>query len=318
MEKDIFQEVQQRTQLAFTNQMEMLLFYLNDDQIYGINVFKIIEVIECPSNVVKMPYSHQSVKGTIDFRGKAVIVIDIGEFLGMQRQDFKNSLSYVIVCEYNNNIQGLIIKNPDSLVTRSWEEVKSPSSVLGKSGYLTAIAYSDNNEMIQILDIEKILVEILGMDTKIADEFINQANEAALCGHHILVIDDSKAARALIEAVLEQLGFTYESYNSASDALAELEADSKAKHRFCMSICDIEMPGIDGFTFTRKIRSNPDLKDLFILLHSSMSNPTNMDKAKQVGADSFAAKFQPDSLAAEILSAIKQVESRGGVGLSKS
>ncbi|MBF0316533.1 MAG: chemotaxis protein CheV [Nitrospirae bacterium] len=316
MEKDLFQEVQQRTQLAFTNQMEMLLFYLSDNQIYGINVFKIIEVIECPSSVVKMPYSHQSVKGTIDFRGKAVIVIDIGEFLGMDRQDFKNTLSYVIVCEYNNNVQGLIIKNPDSLITRSWEEVKSPSSVLGKSGYLTAIAYNDNNDMIQILDIEKILVEILGMDTKISDEFVKQAGDSILCGHHVLVIDDSKAARALIESVLEQLGFTYESYNSASEALAELEADSKAKHRFCMTICDIEMPGIDGFTFTRKIRSNTDLKDLFILLHSSMSNPTNMDKAKQVGANSFAAKFQPDTLAKEILAAIKQVESKGG--LSKS
>ncbi|MBF0538135.1 MAG: chemotaxis protein CheV [Nitrospirae bacterium] len=311
MEKDLFQEVQQRTQLAFTNQMEMLLFYLNDDQVYGINVFKIIEVIECPSSVVKMPYSHPSVKGTIDFRGKAVIVIDIGEFLGMDRQDFKNALSYVIVCEYNNNIQGLIIKNPDSLITRSWEEVKSPSSVIGKSSYLTAITYNDNNDMIQILDIEKILVEILGMETKISDEFVNQASAPELCGHHVLVIDDSKAARSLIEAVLDQLGFTYESYTSASEALADLESDPNGKKRFCMSICDIEMPGIDGFTFTRKIRSNPDLKDLFILLHSSMSNPTNVDKAKQVGANSFAAKFQPDALASEIISAIKQVEGKG-------
>ncbi|MBF0342800.1 MAG: chemotaxis protein CheV [Nitrospirae bacterium] len=310
MEKDLFKEVQQRTQLAFTNQMEMLLFYLSDDQVYGINVFKIIEVIECPSTVVKMPYSQHSVKGTIDFRGKAVIVIDIGEFLGMETQDFRNTLSYVIVCEYNNNIQGLIIKNPESLITRSWEEIKSPTGILSKSGYLTAIAYNDNNEMIQILDIEKILVEILGMETKVSDEFIQKASDSDLCKYHVLVVDDSKAARSLIESVLEQLNFSYESFSSATEALALLESDPRAKNRFCMAICDIEMPGIDGFTFTRKVRSHPDLKDLYILLHSSMSNPTNMSKAKLVGANSFAAKFQPDALAAEVINAIKQIEGK--------
>ena len=60
-----------------------------------------------------------------------------------------------------------------------------------------------------------------------------------------------------------------------------------------MVTSDIEMPGMDGSTLVRTIRENPAFRDLKIMLHSSMSNPTNQIKATQVGADDFVAKFDP-------------------------
>ncbi len=311
MKDDILLEADQRTNLAFSNQMEMLVFYLTDNQMYGINVFKIIEVIECPPTVTKIPNSHSSVKGTIDFRGKAVTTIDISEFLDMPPQDYKNSLSYVIVCEYNNNIQGLLITNPDKLITRSWDDIKSPSGMLSDSGYLTAIAYTDENEMIQILDIEKMLIEILGLDVEISKELINEVKTSSASSNHVLFIDDSKAARVVIQSVLDQLEFTYESFESASEAILSLESRTGMKDEFCMIICDIEMPGMDGFTFTRRLKQNPIYKDTFVLLHSSMSNPTNRIKAEQVGADDFIAKFQPDLLAKKIIDIVGKTKGSG-------
>ncbi|KJR41434.1 chemotaxis protein CheW [Candidatus Magnetoovum chiemensis] len=308
METDLFGEIEKRTKLAFSNQMEMFVFYLTDNQMYGINVFKIIEVIECPKTVIKVPNSHPNIKGTIDFRGKAVIVIDIGEFLGLPAQDFRKNLSYVIICEYNNNIQGLLVNNTDTLMTRSWEDIKSPSGMLNSSGYLTAIAYNDNNRMVQILDIEKMLVEILGMETSVSEEVLRSAKTSSICKKHVLVIDDSKAARGLIQSVLEQLNFTFETYESASEAMEMLQQAGSIKNKYCMIICDIEMPGIDGFTFTRKAKANPNLKDTYILLHSSMSNPANQDKAKQVGADGFIPKFQPNILAQKIIEIVNNIE----------
>ncbi|MCI4625542.1 MAG: chemotaxis protein [Candidatus Magnetoovum sp. WYHC-5] len=301
MEKDLFSEVQQRTQLAFSNQIEMLVFTLSDNQMYAINVFKIIEVLECPSKVTKLPYAHAAVKGTIDFRGKAVIVIDVSDFLGLVPQDFKNKLSYIIVCEYSTNMQGLLINMPDTLITKSWSDIKSPNAVLNNNGYLTAITYNDKNEMIQLLDIEKMLVEIQGIETKLAEPIKADLDHLELCTHHVLVVDDSKAARIMIEAVLKQLGFTYESFDSAYEALKALDNDPEAERRYCMIICDIEMPGMDGFTFTRMLKTSQKLKDTYILLHSSMSNPTNETKASQAGANGFIAKFQPDVLAKKIV-----------------
>ncbi|MDO9067821.1 MAG: response regulator, partial [Deltaproteobacteria bacterium] len=68
---------------------------------------------------------------------------------------------------------------------------------------------------------------------------------------------------------------------------------------------DIEMPGMDGFTFTRTLRENSNYKHFKIILHSSMSNPSNRLKAEQAGANRFVAKFDPDSLSEEILGLVE-------------
>lgn len=303
----VLDEVDKRSRLALSNQMEMLIFYLNDEQLYGINVFKIIEILECPPTVTKIPLSNPSVKGTIDFRGKAVVVIDLGDVLGMTPLDFRNSLCYVIICEYNNAINGFMIKRPDTLLTRGWDEIKSPSGMLTQSAYLTAIAYADNGETIQILDIEKILAEILGLSTELSAEVAAQGRDSGSAGMNVLVVDDSATARMSVESVLRQLGVTCTVMDSAVSALQLLEdiykkGDGK---KFDFVISDIEMPGMDGFTFTRMIRQSPETAGLYVILHSSLSNPSNKDKAEQVGANEFVAKFQPDILAGKVLERIK-------------
>jgi two-component system chemotaxis response regulator CheV len=304
----LFDEVEKRTQLALSNQMEMLVFFLNDRQLYGINVFKIVEVLECPKTVTKMPKSHPNIKGTIDFRGKAVIAIDISEFLGLEPQDIKNTLSYVIICEYNQNVQGFIINSPDKLINRSWEDIKSPAGMLSESHYLTAIAYNDDDKMIQILDVEKILNEVVGLGGDVPTDLIDKKIAAEPQKHHILIIDDSKTARLLIESVINQLGFEHTYFDSAVKAFDALQANPGMKDKFDLVICDVEMPGMDGFTFTRKVKEDASLRDMYVMLHTSMSNPTNKLKAEQVGADEFIAKFKPDVLAASIMETVRKIK----------
>ena len=62
-------------------------------------------------------------------------------------------------------------------------------------------------------------------------------------------------------------------------------------------ISDIEMPEMDGYTFTAAVRENPKLKDLHIILHTSLSGVFNEAMVKKVGADDFLSKFNPDLLA---------------------
>ncbi|MBC8019319.1 MAG: response regulator, partial [Verrucomicrobia bacterium] len=81
----------------------------------------------------------------------------------------------------------------------------------------------------------------------------------------------------------------------------------KEHNRVDLVISDIEMPGMDGFTFTRNLREHVNYKHFKVILHSSMSNPSNRLKAEQAGANRFVAKFDPDSLAEEILSLVEAV-----------
>ena len=292
-------EALQRSNLSQSNQMEMLTFRLTDNQLYGINVFKIIEIIECPRRIDRMPNSHPAVKGALDFRGSALAVIDLSEAVGLAPKEFRNELAYIIICEYNRTLTAFIVHAPDTLLTRSWTDIHKPEGVNALS--LIAIAYADSGEAIMLLDIESILANVVGIERDLSSAAM-AGIEGKGSGRHVLVVDDSRTAIMLLQSVLDKMGFTNKAMMSADKALEYLE---KEHDHIDLVISDIEMPGMDGFTFTRTLRDHPDYKHLKVILHSSMSNPSNQVKAEQAGANKFVAKFDPDSLSKEILSLVE-------------
>lgn len=294
------EEAIQRSKLSSSNQMEMLTFRLTDHQLYGINVFKIIEIIECPKRLDAIPYAHPAMKGIVDFRGQGITVIDVSQAINMDPVDFKNELGYLVVCEYNNQLNAFLVKEPESLLTRGWDEIQKPKGFHAKS--LVAVTYSIDEEMILLLDIEMILDDVIGMDTDLCEQI--QQDVVDQCkGKQVLLVDDSNAAMALLKQTMENLDIQYTEYNSAVDALVYLENLVQADRisELDLIISDIEMPGMDGFTFTRNIKNIKPLAHIPIVLHSSMSNPTNQLKAKEAGANDFIAKFDPNALSEMIL-----------------
>lgn len=292
-------EALQRTTLSQSNQMEMLTFRLTDNQLYGINVFKIIEILECPGRIDRMPNAHPAVKGALDFRGNALAVIDLSEAIGLPAKDYRSELAYIIICEYNRALTAFIVHAPDTLLTRSWADIHKPEGVNAQS--LVAIAYTDSGEAVMLLDIETILADVVGIERDFSVDVMAEVAGKGN-GRHILLVDDSRTAHILLQSVLDKMAFTHTSMMSADKALEYLEKN----HRHVdLVISDIEMPGMDGFTFTRTLRENGNYKHLKVLLHSSMSNPSNIIKAEQSGADKFVAKFDPESLSVEILQLVK-------------
>ncbi len=302
----LFAEVDKRTQLAMSNEVEMLTFYLADQQLYGLNVFKIIEILETPKGISRIPRSHPTIKGEINFRDHPINLIDLGEYLGMTPIDYKNTISYVLVCEYSTTIQGFLVYRPNVLVTKGWDEIIKPTGRLYESSCLTAITYHEGVP-IQMLDVEKVLNEIVGIDIKISPELIARGRQIVRKEHHILAVDDSKAACHLIQAVLNQMGIQHTVVDEAPKALEMLEKSIKedGKSTYTMVFTDIEMPIMDGFTFTRSIKNNPRLAHLYVAMNSSLSNRSNEEKAQQMGADDFIPKFTPDNMARIV---IEQVE----------
>lgn len=298
-------EAIRRSKLSSSNQMEMLTFRLTDGQLYGINVFKIIEILECPDQIDKLPLAHPAIKGIISFRGQGITVIDVSEAVGMAAVDYTNRLSYLVVCEYNNQLNAFLVQQPDTLLTRGWDEILKPEGFQAPS--IVAIAYSDTKEMILILDIESVLVDVIGMDTAITQELADSA--AAICrGKRVLLVDDSSSAMMLMKQTMEHLEVVYTDFDSALKALDYLKkmTGSGQPPGLDLIISDIEMPGMDGFTFTRSVRSLAEFDDVPIALHSSMSNPTNRLKAEESGADEFIPKFNPDALSELVLRLIEK------------
>ena len=74
--------------------------------------------------------------------------------------------------------------------------------------------------------------------------------------------------------------------------------------KVALVLTDLEMPEMDGFTLTRKIKQDPFLKSLPVVIHSSLSGSTNEEHVKSVGADAYVAKFDAEELAATIRKAL--------------
>ncbi|MGN7610743.1 chemotaxis protein [Magnetococcales bacterium HHB-1] len=309
---DLMAQIEQRANLAFSNEMEMLTFYLNDNQLYGLNVFKIIEILECPKEVTRIPQSHPAIVGSIDFRGSAISLMDLSAAVGLPPTDYKNTLSYVLVCEYSTSIQGFLITQPDQLLNKSWSEIRRPTGNIYNTSYLTAISYH-NDQTIQILDVEKVLCEIIGIDDKVSEKLVEKGKAVRVEEHQVLAVDDSKAALALLKSSLNQLGIKHKLFDNAADAWKELDESCEANggiSPYTMVISDIEMPVMDGFTFTRKVKGDSRMKNLYLVLHSSLSNKSNQDKASKVGADDFIPKFQPNKLIEAVVEQVGKAEEK--------
>ncbi|MBF0582906.1 MAG: chemotaxis protein CheV [Magnetococcales bacterium] len=307
----LFAEVDKRANLAMSNEVEMLTFYLMDQQLYGLNVFKIIEILETPKGISRIPRSHPTIKGEIDFRGHPINLIDLGEYLGMEPVDYKHAVSYVLVCEYSTTIQGFLVARPNVLVTKNWDEIIKPVGAVYESSCLTAITYHEGRP-IQMLDVEKVLNDIVGIDIKISKELIEKGQQVVRKEHHILAVDDSKAACHLIQAVLNQMGIRHTVVDEAPKALELLEQsiNKEGKSSYTMVFTDIEMPIMDGFTFTRMVKNNPRLANIYVAINSSLSNRSNEDKAHQIGADDFIPKFTPDNMAKIVIEQVEKANQR--------
>ncbi|MEE2731411.1 MAG: chemotaxis protein CheV [Pseudomonadota bacterium] len=296
----VLDTVDQRTQLVGQNRLELLLFRLSDDQIYGINVFKVREVLQCPK-LTEIPQRNPVVRGIAHIRGGTISVMDMNLAMGNQPlDDIENC--FVIISEYNMAIQGFLVKAVERIVNLNWENIHPPPKGAGKGNYLTAVTEVDNR-IVEIIDVEKILSEVSPMQEEISAEVIHQdtVDRASTSDLAVLIADDSSVARKQIKRCVEKVGVKTHVVADGRQALDHIreivEAGEAITDRYIMLISDIEMPEMDGYTLTASIREDPRTQNLHVLLHTSLSGVFNEAMVKRVGADNFLAKFKPDKLA---------------------
>ena len=305
----VMDSVNQRTQLVGQNRLELLLFRLNGSQLYGINVFKVKEVLQCPRLTV-MPKSSQVVRGVANIRGGTIPILDLALATGRHAlRDVANS--FVIITEYNTKVQGFLVHSVERIVNMNWESIHPPPKGTGRDHYLTAVTRVDN-QLVEIIDVEKILAEVAPTSEDISEGVLDADTQARAVSKRVLVVDDSSVARKQLVRCLETVGVEVLALNDGRQALDYLhqmvEAGGHPGSDLLMVISDIEMPEIDGYTLTAEIRHDPRMQDLHILLHTSLSGVFNQAMVKKVGADDFLAKFRPDDLAARVSDRIKAVD----------
>ena len=298
---NILESVNQRTQLVGQNRLELLLFRLNGSQRYGINVFKVREVLQCPK-LTSMPKLNSLVRGVAHIRGKTISVIDLSLATGGRPiQDL--SSAFIVISEYNRSVQGFLVGGVERIVNTNWDAILPPPKGSGKASYLTAVTEVDK-ELVEILDVEKILNEISPLSTDLSEDVQADLNEKANEDKLIFIADDSAVARKQVQKALTALGMNMEAAKDGLEALnrlREIAAETgDVTDKVGILVSDIEMPEMDGYTLTAEIKNDPALQKLRVILHTSLSGVFNQAMVEKVGADDFIAKFQPDVLATSV------------------
>jgi two-component system chemotaxis sensor kinase CheA len=114
----------------------------------------------------------------------------------------------------------------------------------------------------------------------------------------VLVVDDSLTTRMLEKSILESAGYDVDVASSGEEGL-----DLARRKPFSLILCDVEMPGIDGFTFVERIRSDAALRDIPAILVSSRSAPEDRQRGRDVGAHGYIVKGEFNQ--AELLTMIR-------------
>ncbi|GAB2689787.1 chemotaxis protein CheV [Aliiglaciecola aliphaticivorans] len=299
----ILDSVNQRTQIVGQNRLELLLFRLNRRQRFGINVFKVREVLQCPQ-LTSIPRQNPLIRGVAHVRGQTISVIDLSMATGGKKiENIANA--FIIIAEYNRSVQGFLVGSVERIINTNWDAIMPPPQGTGRASYLTAVTEVDG-ELIEILDVEKILNEISPLKTEVSEDLAANLNmsESPANDKIIFIADDSSVARSQVKKALTALGLKIEMAKNGLEALNRLKQiaaeTGDVTDKVGVLVSDIEMPEMDGYTLTAEIKHTPELSKLKVVLHTSLSGVFNQAMVQKVGADDFIAKFHPDELASAV------------------
>ncbi len=307
---ELLKSIDARTRLAGTNKLEILLFTLGEDQrthrreTFGINVFKVREVMRTPP-ITAAPDMQSAVEGMVSLRGQLVPIVDLAKYTGVNT-DGKRDI--MIVTEYNGHTQGFLVEAVDTILRLDWAQMRVPPEMLisRMGGLVTAVTELEDGRLIMMLDVEKVLSET----TKYDDDFLfKDLPKVRKKDATVFYADDSAVARKQIERTLKEMGVRSLSAVNGRAAWDELQklanhADiigKKLNKMVTVILTDIEMPEMDGYILTKKIKSDPRFEGIPILMHSSLSGMSNQALGKSVGVDAYVSKFEPHRLADSLL-----------------
>ena len=284
-----------------TNELEIVEFGIGEHK-FGINVIKVKEIIN-PVSITAVPQTHKYVEGIIELRGEILPVVDIAKALNLpvSQQPDKDKF---IVTEFNKMKVIFHVHTVTQIHRISWNQIEKPSEMYqGLDSQITGVIKL-NNEMLLLLDYEKIIFEI-NPESGIT---VNQIQKLGVRGRsekRLLIAEDSPLLRKLLQETLREAGYDQlDFFENGQEALDFLEGKAKAgtlQDDVQLVITDIEMPQMDGHYLTKRIKDTPSLSELPVIIFSSLITNDLKHKGELVGADAQISK-------PEIAELVKQID----------
>ena len=269
-----------------TNEIEIMKFTI-DGEFYGINVAKVKEIMMA-AKVKAMPHAHPAVEGIFKPRDILITVIDLGYYLTNEYREHE-ARDLFIVTNFNKMTVAFRVQSIEGISRISWKDIQKPDKTLshGEEGVATGIAQCAG-ELVTILDFEAIVAEI-APETSIQISEVEQMGDRSLCDSPIVIAEDSILLQKMIDDSLQTAGFTnisnFNNGQEAWDYLDSIRHDSDLFEKVNLIVTDIEMPEMDGHRLTKLIKEDERLKQLPVVIFSSLIDEQMRIKGEALGAD---------------------------------
>jgi len=298
-----------------TNEVELAEFFLGERS-YGVNVAKIREFVSYQKgSVTKVPNSPFSMMGMLLLRGKTIPLINLKQNLEL-KDDTVSERPVVLVTEFNTVVNGFLIDSISRIHRLSWSDIKPLNPILSQHAHrITGTVHVDNREIL-ILDLEYIIGQLFPDKMASLNEYENKESQTkgmtvqeVRNKYPIVIADDSGMIRKLIFNALKSEGYKnvrdfdngLSAYNYLVDAKQKSEAEKCPVNEVVgVLVSDIEMPQMDGLNLCKRVKDDPVLQNIPVILFSSLINEQMVRKCKRVGADAQVSKPEMKKMIATI------------------
>lgn len=274
-----------------TNEMEIMEFTI-EGNLYGINVAKVREIM-MSAPVHAMPHSHPAVEGIFKPRDLVITVVDLPMYLARHEVP-KGEKDLFIVTNFNKMYIAFRVHTVVGISRISWKDIQKPDNTVsgGPDGVATGIAQC-GDDLVTILDFERIVAEI-APETTIQMSEVDALGKRSRSIQPIWVAEDSILLSRMIQEALNKAGYTnlrmFPNGAELWEAVQEWKgAEDQAEH-VALIITDLEMPQMDGHRLTKLLKSTDELKDIPVIIFSSLITEEMYIKGKQLGADEQLSK----------------------------
>lgn len=269
-----------------TNEIEIMEFTIGGE-LYGINVAKVREIM-MSAPVKPMPHAHPAVEGIFKPRDAVLTVIDLPRYLTGKEVE-KDDKNIFVVTNFNKMFIAFRVHTVVGISRISWTDIQKPDQTIsgGDDGVATGIAQCGDS-LVTILDFEKIVAEI-APETSIKISEIDALGPRERNSQPIMVAEDSVLLTRMIREALNKAGYTnlrmFPNGQELWEYLEGLRNASNLREQVALIITDIEMPQMDGHRLTKLVKDDQNLRQIPLIIFSSLISNEMRIKGKQLGAD---------------------------------